>query len=545
LEHSIHQSRKWLRGVPPLVLFSVALLIGMCRVGDTGPLWPDTPRYQNGAAMIHDWVAGGFLGSPVWHAGENYARYPAFSIPYHPPGYPAALAGWFLVFGESHFAARLFIALCWGGCGWIFFRLLRDFGTPAVDALLAGVLLLTTPQLAVWARDPMSEIPGFLPLFAAAFCWNRWLAGRGRGYGLAALALAETAFFFRVTTIGIVPGLLLFGLVSGQLPRRRWPLVVVSTLAYFALNIAWVKFAARYASHEVTADGKGQLSFRHIFEYMGECGPMIFPSATVALGVVGLLVSATATERRRPLAFWLCWFGSFLAFKALVITSMEPRHFVSALPAFAGLAGLLAIPPGGRASARRAVPLFLLGIAFNTWGIVEGFHAGIVGYEPAARAVATGGKPGNVLLACWEDQDWIFRYRCAKPTQDRYCLRADRTLAIRVSEYAKKEAEILGTTEDDVLKVIRDGRVAYVVTCAPTPDRPEVRTGEMKLVHDAMLHHPEFVRPVGEFPVTIDYAYWKHPFGGTATVWEVIGPVEAGPPNLKIVVPTAGMEWKP
>jgi hypothetical protein len=67
----------------------------------------------------------------------------------------------------------------------------------------------------------------------------------------------------------------------------------------------------------------------------------------------------------------------------------------------------------------------------------------------------------------------------------------------------------------------------------------------MKLVHETMLNHPELVRPLGEFPVTVDYAYWNYVFGGTATVWEVIASVEAGPPDIKIVVPTAGMEWKP
>jgi hypothetical protein len=495
--------------------------------------------------MIRDWAVEGMRQSPIQHAQENYARYPAFSVPYHPPGYPLALGGWFLLFGESYLAARVFVALCWAVTGWLFTVLLRDFGVGRIVALLCGLLLLATPQLAIWSRDTMSDVPSMAPLIAAAICWNRWLRGDGRRYGLAAFAFAEMAFFFRVTTAGVIPGLVVYAFLSGQLPRRRWLGVGILGGIYLAMNAVWVKFAAKYATQEVTADGKGQLSLRHIADYFTECGAEILLSGTVVVGLLGLLRAFGTSERRKLALFWLCWFGSYLAFKSLVVTSFEPRHFATALPAFAGLAAILGIGSLNRNAKFVVGGLFALALLANAIILREIYRPGLVGYPAVAKVVADSQRPGNVLLACWEDQDWIFHFRCAQPQKQRYCLRADRTLAIRVSHYAKKEAEVLGRTPEDVLAVLREGRVGYVLTCAPAGNGPDVRTDEMKLVHATMQDNPQLIRQIGEFPVSIDYMNWIGPFGGTVHVWEVIAPAEDGPPNLSIVVPTAGLNWKP
>ena len=76
-------------------------------------------------------TAGGLAAAgtnPVAFYRGYYERYPALSIPYHPPGVPAALGGWFLVAGVSHESARAFVALCWALAGWLFYRINRELG---------------------------------------------------------------------------------------------------------------------------------------------------------------------------------------------------------------------------------------------------------------------------------------------------------------------------------------------------------------------------------------------------------------------------------
>jgi hypothetical protein len=518
---------------------AVAAAVGLYRLGETGPLWPDAPRYANAGAMVRDWLRSDQWLSPLRFAESNYAHYPAFSIPYHPPGVPAALGTWFLLTGVSHESARVFIALCWALAGWLFYRINRELGLSRTAAFASGLVLLTTPQLATWARDTMSEMPSLVPLFGATLFWLRWLRTSRPRDGLLALGLAEVAFFFRVTTAGVLPGLVLFGAVTGGWGRRRFLAATAAGIAYVVVNAAWVAFAARYATHEVAADGKGSVSVGVALAYFSACLPGILAGGTAALAAVGLAVGVRTGETRRAVAFWLAWLASYTAFKVAFPTTPEVRHFLTAVPALAGLAAVV-FP----ASVRGRVVAWVLvaaAIAANLWVLAD-CPRGVVGYQAVGDTLAGCDRPGNVLLACREDQDLIFRYRAANPTRDRYLLRSDRTLAVRVSDYAGVPARVLAHSDADVLELIRKGRVRYVVTSSAPADRPD----EMRLVDETVRTHPELFRPVGGFALAVDYVDGIHPSaGGEVWVWEFLGPVEDGPPDLPVVVPTAGLVIRP
>lgn len=536
---------RWVGGGVFAVLVGAGLAIGLIGVNDTGPLWPDAPRYANAGSMIHDWLPSGRLADPLGFAQDNYFQYPAFSVPYHPPGYPAALGVWFTLFGESHLSARFFVALCWGLAGWFFYRLARHLGATPLGGLAAGLLLLTTPPLAVWARDTMSDVPSLVPLFAATLCWVRWLA-RGRWYdAVGAVVLVEVAFFFRVTTAGVLPGLLLFGLLSGGLRGwKRWLGVGLFCVAYLGLNVLWVKFAAKYASLEMAADGKGGWSAEGVATFFRECGAGAFVSGSAAVAAAGLAAAWRVPAHRKMVLFWLCWGGSYLLFKVAVPTSLEVRHLFTAIPALAGLAAAAFTQiPRWRVAAG---VLTAAALVTNVWVLCATTPAGVQGYEPVAEYLARSDKPGNVLLACWEDQGLIFRYRSAHPSRSRYMIRSDRTLAVRVPEYANTEDVVKASTADDVFALVRKGNVGYVLTWTPFDGETGPRPTDIALAHDTVVAHPERFRHVGTFPVTIDYVDGVHRNrSGKVWVWEVLGEVADGRPDIPVLIPTAGMTLRP
>src|SRR4051812_27170828 len=98
-----------------IAIVALAIVIGLANVGGSGSLVWDAPRYANGGAMIYDWLRSGEWLHPYQFAKLNYCQYPGFSIPYHPPLYPALLAAFFAATGGvSYLGARVFIALCTG-----------------------------------------------------------------------------------------------------------------------------------------------------------------------------------------------------------------------------------------------------------------------------------------------------------------------------------------------------------------------------------------------------------------------------------------------
>jgi 4-amino-4-deoxy-L-arabinose transferase-like glycosyltransferase len=525
----------------PLVV--VALVIGLYNVHETGTLWPDGPRYSNAAAMIHDWFVSGAFLHPYEFAKQNYTQYPAFSVPYHPPLYPALLGLFFLITNVSYLSARIFIGLCLGGSACVFFAILRRMHLDRIGCLLCSLLLITTPDIAHWARDTMSEVPGLAFMLAGSYLFLRWLNTGNWRCCWAAFGLAEAAFLCRVTTAGLLPCWLLYGLLSKRYRQVFSWQVLLGCALYLALNVSYVRFAAQFGRFEVAADGRANVLSCENLRYFSECVPPLLLSGSAVAGLAGLIGALIVRRRQTVVLFWLCWLLSYTFFKAAMPTTLETRHYFGALPALAGLAGGLFTPAAAAWSGRkRAFALCALALAANAHGMGQ-IPRGIVGYEEVAQHLAVLEKPGNVLLACWEDQDLIFRYRAQQPGVRRLLLRGDRTLAVRGPCYANMQVRTVACSGDDVLELLQRGRVRYLVTCLADDPEQDIRYSEMILAHEAAWAHRESFALLGTYAWELDFPSWRRT--GRVFLWEFLESYPEGPTDLPIVIPTADLELRP
>jgi hypothetical protein len=526
---------RWIAGV---LLSASAMFIGLYRLHDSGPLWPDSPRYTNGAAMIRDWIDAGFVAKhPVRFAEANYRQYPAFSIPYHPPGYPAALALAFEAFGETYTVARTFIAVCWAMCTVIFLRILRELGVGFAASVAAAFLFVTTPQLAMWSRDTMSEVPSLTAILAGSVLWIRWCHGRGTAWLAGAIGLAMFGFFCRITAAGVLPAWALYAVWAGRLTLKRGLVAAGFGGAYLAIGVGWIAFSRPYATFELTADGKGTFDPMHLVNYFDECGVRIFLAGTTAATLLALAF-ALRRVNRSAFAFWFAWLLSYLLFKALVSTSHEPRHFFTALLALAGLA----------AAGFDAFNRYRLALAFTTaigvglnLAVLSGMPTGLTGYEAIGSHLATLDRPGNVLLAVPEDQELIFQFRSHSPAVQRQCVRSDRALAVRTADYTKQKATVYATTPEDLLRTLERGRIRYLVSFEPDADQTDPRPSESILVQNTASSRPSQFKNLGCFPLARNYVDYSVRFRGSVHIWEYLGELPPGPSELPVPIPTANL----
>lgn len=527
-----------------LILVS-GLLVGMIGVGESGPQWPDGPRYANGAAMIHDWVKSGRLLEPYQFATENYLQYPAFSIPYHPPAYPAMMGGWFLVTGPSYVSARCFVAVWLGIAAGAFFMILRHLGMGRAAALTGALLLMVTPEVVRWTRCTMSEIPALGAMLLGTWCFLLWLKKDRWYFMLLAFVFAELAFMTKVTSVGILPA---WGLLLLSRPDRRRalsPLLLVLAAVFVIANGAWVKLVVhQYATHEF-ADGMetrvAPFSWDHLSFYPG-----LFPDmlgwVTLAVGLAGL-AAVTMRYRQTSGRLWLFWFAGYFIFQ-LAIARNEQRYFTFALPGLIGLAVCLLEEHLPTWLNRRAAPAALAAaVAFGAAGVINA-PRGMTGNDAIAARLATLEKPGNILLASWVDQDLIFRYRGEAGESDRRFLRSDRLLAIRVSRYAGVPTEMVAHSPDDVLHMIERGRARYIVTCTSYNDAADIRPPDLELADRTVRQFPDRFRKLEEFPLEIEWTP-GHRKTARAFLWEFTGELPPGPSDLPVVIPTAGLKLEP
>ena len=299
-----------------------------------------------------------------------------------------------------------------------------------------------------------------------------WFFVRGletdrRRFFWAAFGLAGAAFLCRVTTAGVLPGWFLYGALRYRPRKLLSGRILVPASLYLGAAIAWTLFAARFGRYEVGADGRGSLLSATNWTYFVDCLPALALWGSFLLGLAGA-AWALCRDRGDPAGlFWLTWLAGYSAFKLLTPTTSEVRHFFMAMPAFAGLAAyLFARWPLLRDYRPAAALVLLAGIVLNAVQLRQ-IPSGVVGYAEVGRCLAEQSDPGNILLTCPEDQELIFRFRASKPRASRQLVRGDRVLAIRLPEYAAIAPQPLAHSEADVLDIIRQGRIRYLVTSCP------------------------------------------------------------------------------
>ncbi len=523
-------------------LLTASLWIGCSGFADSGPLWPDGPQYANAGAMIHDWLKSGRLLHPYEFAKENYARLPAFHLPYHPPFYPGLLGLFFTVTGVSYFAARVFVAICLALSGCFFYLILIRSDIRRGPSFACSLLLITLPEVAFWSRDTMSEIPGLWLILAATYFFLVWMTTDRKSAYWAAFAFAGAAFFSRFLTAGILPAWFIWALLAGKFRKLLAPWAIAPPLLYLVTSGLWVAAVIPFSKYETIYGGSppntnyaSTGSVKIAAYYASHLGAMLGWPALIA-ACLGLLCIAALREQGWRELIWLPWLLSYVIFLEFVGIYQEPRYFIYALPAFVGLIAALA--------RTRARYLFAAaaGICL-VWNVaaIPAFPRGMVGYEALGRKLARMPDRGNILISTIGQADLMFRYRSQPADLKRTFIRGDRTLAIRPPSYSNAATKVIVRNDDDLLDIIHKGRIRYVVTCSTAPGSADVRTPEMAFLDEAARAHPDRFELVGAYPLRAGYS------GALATVrlWRFTGEIPNGDNEIEVVVPTANLKISP
>ena len=507
---TVGQHARGARFVAPaccLALFGIALVVGLYGASHSGPQWPDGPQYANAGAMMRDWYVSRDFLHPMEFAAGNYARYPAFSVPAHPPGYPALLGLWFLAAGMSYASARCFVALCLGATACFFYGILRRQGASWQTAFGGAVLLLTTPEIAKWSRCTMSEVPALAFIMAGSYCFVCWVTTRKSAYVWAAFALAETAFFCRMSAVLLLPGWFLFLAMKRDWRRLFSPHLIASAALCLGGSVLWMAFLAEFGFGRISTVSNQALRFSWTnLGFYPSLLPQMAGWATLILAAVGLALMFRKGFVDIAL-FWIAWLLSYYVCHCLLLAGFwEQRYFTFALPALCALAiGLLLCQWRFRRLVALSAAVFAAALGSNVIAIRQ-LPGGVVGYDAVADYVAQLAEPGNVLLSTWDDNDLIFRFHCRNPLSSHTLMRADRCLVVRQNQYVgpvrwvylpvspgdnhmeggksrqhdgslphgvrgpdgtMPRSEVLATPPERVLDLLRRGRVRYLLTCAP------------------------------------------------------------------------------
>ncbi|WP_144299643.1 glycosyltransferase family 39 protein [Elioraea rosea] len=499
--------------------------------------WSDAPRHGLNGIFLKDALTELPVGDPKGFAFAWYAQYPALTILFYPPLFYVTSAPAFLLFGESHAVAQGMVALHLLGLGVGMYALALAW-LPPLGALAAALVLLGLPEIALWGRQVMLEIP--------ALCWLVWAAvfavRHGRTAGTASLFLAAAvllaALYTKVSMIFAIPALALLLLRArgfGMLAERRvWlaallflaglaPLVLL-TLQFGQANVQSVVEIVDTAASRKTLEG---------WVWYARALPGMLgwlPLALAGLGLVASLLGRAGAWRRGERTMLVLWVVvSYLALSFIELK--EARHGVILLVPIAAwiacglvwLAGLAGRAQGPALAAGAGAALVALTVATEAVPRVDG-------YEEAARRVAALAPPDStVLFSGKRDGSFVFSMRTVSGRPDLYTARADKlllTVAVR-RELGVGQRE---DTEEEILERIRDLGVSVVVA---QRDFWTDLAAMARLQH--VLDGPGF-EEIGRIPVVANVPTEDREL----RLYRIRGEVKPRPPSFTIDLPIIG-----
>jgi 4-amino-4-deoxy-L-arabinose transferase-like glycosyltransferase len=397
--------------------------------------WSDAPRHALNGAFLRDLLLDHPIAQAKQWAIDYYLQYPALTILFYPPALPSAEAPFFLIFGVSHLAAITTIMLFYAGLALGAFRLVRRWLGPW-PAAACTILLIGAPEIALWGRQVMLEIPAYaLMVWAIVFCYRYVETGRPRALH-AAFFVFWLALYTKQSVIFVAPAiaLLLWHETGAALLRRRHVWLGAIAFAIGLVPLAWLTLNFGQGNLQSVVgiqDAQvSRLSIAGWIFYLRLLPQQIgwLPCLLALCYVAAACVMPGLRLPRRDSLFLLAWFAiGYLFFSAIDLK--EARHTVFLLlpVAVAAILGLAALCRALRAGLAAAVLLVFAGASFANTLL---FHPvpRIEGYREAATWIHENAPAATVVFSGQRDGSFIFNLRALDPQRQMTVIRADKLL---------------------------------------------------------------------------------------------------------------------
>lgn len=523
--------------VAVLVVAAIFLYFTAPRNGDFW--WSDAPRHAMDGAFYRDLASNLPLSDPKQYAINYYLKYPALTILFYPPMFAVVEAVFFALFGVSHPVAQLSVAFFCFVAAWGGYRLLRRWSSP-LWAILAMVLFLGMPEVALWGRQVMLELPACAFLFWGAHLFLCYLERNRPRLLYWAMLLLLCGVYTKQTVIFVLP-LLAWWLWRGRglaLFRLREVWLAGAGFAVGLIPLAWVTLQFGHVNFNSVQGG--QWTPQPVFSVASwlfylEQLPAQLGWLTLILAALFLVGSLLRKSwRGEAWSFVLLWFVSGYVFFSLIALK-EPRHTVLILFPLGWFAlDLLRRTLPDRAAVVAGV-LLAGGVFLHTMTQVEVPYVG--GYQAAADMVAAmAPRNSTVLFSGYRDGSFVFNMRAREDRSDLDVLRADKIL-LRVTQRRELGIQELGLTEAEILQRIEDAGVSFVVNQPNFWDDLEAMQRMQRLLAT------ERFRKVASVPVVANTGHEDH----VLEIYQKVGTVSQrrGPLRVDLPIINTVIEGKP
>lgn len=487
-------------GVALFLLWTTAVYLQLGGLTADEFWWTDESRHAMDGVFFMDLFREHPWNNLYEFTVNYFVHYPAIALNWYPPLFAAVESLFFAIFGITEIAAHLSVLAftLFGITAWYLWSY-PIWGR--IASILSIILFLSIPEVALWSRSVMLEIPAWAMIAISVLTFDRYLIlPTVKRASLAGGALALT-LLLKQTTIFIIPALVVYGFKSGYgdrfFRREAFLAYFVVALTILGLFIHAVKFGTT-ATHAIGSAfsskpvfGPSLLSINrweiNLLALLKVSGVML--SFAFIAGILTFLRSPPAPQEFL-LGFWIvAW---YLMVTALIFEGNADRYTLYVLPAFSLLAcrtfsNLISLKGTFSTTIGWSILVSLVGIAlWNVYTTATLSHPYVSGYKEAAGFVSNGNFSGPILFAGKHDGNFIFHMRADDPNKNKIVLRGDKILlsmavtrSYGVQSYVRNREDIMGILD------------RYGIEVIVVEDRDLVGLREFNLLRD-VLRAPEF-----------------------------------------------------
>jgi hypothetical protein len=467
----------------------------------------DEARHMMDGVFFADFYRELPLSHVYQYTVEYFVRFPALSLNWNPPMFPA-IAGLFILASDLDPIFVRMLVLCFAIVGlfaWYFWTS-RLWGQTV--ALLAALIFATDANVHAWATAIMLDIPVVALMICALLALARHIERPSLARATLVGLLLAAVLLTKQTSLFILPLFVLYPILASRaellwtrtsVPVYSLVFVALAILALHAWALGSVGIAERLGNLSEAAGAPPRFSIERWLLYASVIRDR-FAWPILALALAGCI---EAVRRRTPgdvlILVWLAlWYIAFTITSADHQDALRYATYVVAPISLlaARSIGLLSNP--NTLMQRATVAAVLVVIAWIGYGVFRTPLPAMSDLRAPAELATREAGDRPVLYCCRFDGEFIFNRRRLDPDRKGITLRADKILANFSIEPAYGVTSY-ADSPDDILALL--DRYGVAVLAIESSDNLQVP--QFALLRE-IVSGPEF-EMIGEFPITESY----------------------------------------
>ncbi|MBF0380477.1 MAG: glycosyltransferase family 39 protein [Magnetococcales bacterium] len=441
--------------------------------------YPDAGHLMLDGVFIADYIRDLFsngYSNPMEYAIRYFGQYPALSIGYKPPLWPAIQGLFILFFGVEPWVMRLALLLLAYFAAIAMYRTVERGSGPFV-AWAATSLTMSIPYLVQWGWYAMTELPAVVFLLSAGWPFSRYIESRRISDVVYTVILLAAAVWCKQTAaVGaiwmLIAVILILGVKETFKRREIWAAIVAYSALILPVIILTYEFGKKNLAQSLGKKGASYVEFvapqKNMFKHIDALLTHQLSAVFATVAIIGILLAlwrlyrGVEEKEKNSIIIYLSLIIATYLFFTLIYGS-NPRYSIFWLPAFGFFAGYLLSQLRSFFTPKYAGVAVGILLSFNVLQSFAMLPREVVGMPAAASYIVQNSKSPMVMIDSYINAHFIYAMRQKDPKRQFWVIRSDKVLSISDINPTANNVTTLANSIDDIKNILRKHGIRYIV----------------------------------------------------------------------------------